>query len=133
MLDRLFNAAGPRAALVALFIFVVSTFILRVMDPRKDIPQKLAEPDVVHIAVGATFLPNIEGFKKMLRVYEKRQDYADAEKRMLIYDSFYLVIYGIAGAFILAYLLPFVIPENFERVRFLALLPVLAALFDAVE
>jgi len=130
MLDRLFNFADSRATLVAFVIFVVATFVLISIDPRKGkIPQELG-PDVVHIPVGATFSPNVEGFRKMLRVYEARQDYAEVEKQMLIYDSFYLVIYGIAGAFILAYFLQHAFHGSF---RFLALLPVFAAFFDAVE
>lgn len=153
MLDKLFHFADASAALAAFAIILVAFIVYGVIDPRNKTPEMLKDPDtgkeVPHLKVGApTPTLNIAGFKNMLgvyekhqayadaekqRVYEKNQEYADAERWALIYDYFLLVIYGIAGAFILAYLLPFIFPGSFERFRFLALLPVFAAFFDAVE
>jgi hypothetical protein len=127
MLERLFAVADSRAALTALAIFLVSLVMLIVLDPRKELPKKFAEEQVEYLPIGATYRPRVDDFKKMLGVYYKHLAYADLEKRFLVYDFFFLLVYGLAGVVILAYLLPAAWP------RWLALVPALIALFDAVE
>jgi hypothetical protein len=118
MLNGLFNAAGCRAALVALTLFTLSTVVLGVINPKNKIEFELGD---AYVPIGTTFKPRLDDIKNMLRLYQREPRYADAEKRFFIYDFGYLLIYGFTLTIILAYLLPVILPAGFQRVRWLAL------------
>lgn len=129
MLDRLFNVADCRLALVALTLFTLATTTLAALNPKNRIECELGDK---YIPIGMTFRPRVNDIKDML-LHSYQPRHVEAERRFLVYDFGYLLIYGVTLTLVLAYLLPVISPGGFQRVRLLALLPALAAVFDAVE
>jgi hypothetical protein len=129
MLDKLLQFADARAALAALIFFVSTTLVFGIVDTK---PKVMCELGCKYIPIGMTPQWRRDEIGNML-LNDYKQPQVEAERRSLLYDFGYLVIYGLMLTIVLAYVLRVIWPGGFRGDGVVALLPAFAAVFDAVE
>lgn len=130
MLDKLFDVADWRVALVSVTVSTLAFLIFGKADPRKETRAALKGD---FVAIGFTPRPALGEIKKMLGEYEKNPAYVERERRALFYDYFLILVYACVLTLASAFALKTLWPDSYQSFRFLALMPILAGLFDVIE
>lgn len=136
MLNWLFAAANGRAALGALALLLVSTWLLGRASPKNKIIEKLGD---AYVSTDMKFRYDIEKAGKMFRLYKERpaeeqRELFEAHTRFLTFhDRIYPLCYAIPLVLLLAYFYPPQPPGAGRPFGALVLLPLLAMLFDYAE
>lgn len=142
-LDQFFLGFGGSglAFFAALFVLVASTAAFHRVTPLKVIRGCVGADKFV--STGTTFGYSVKDLYGMLDAYkapESREgescrelDLYKAHRLFIALDMIYPVLYSLALAVMLGCLLPYALPTQPNKTRYLTLVPLLAGLCDVVE
>lgn len=125
-LDEFFtNIATARLALLALLVIIVSTLALGYFNPEKEIRKNVGNK---YLSIGMTFGYKPDDLYTMLDGFSEQN--TKDERFFLILDLIYPLLYGFAGAILLAYLQRVYDPAAEVRNHYLWALPLCAMVCD---